>query len=387
MKQSTAVTLTQSSLLQSLSAIADAKSEDQCASALVAAATLIQGAIQADQPVDSFNEALGACPDNLRPQLAATMDRAVSFHLQEDGGTLGLWLVPVVLQADDILPPVLPLETASMHAMRLNAALLNQFKLTREHLAASSPLGWTFLLPELYAYEQLSAADIGELIRLPQQARAKVQGGRRDIRFWTCDEQPREDARTQLYFLPVVAYHPAHVGVPAASEVVVQRLTTWIRKSLPNFNEETLAVRVGSQPQPFAVGLTAGTRLRSDVRFRDIMSEVVQRSGVEPNGMAALVAPYSTQNRDGEIMLGVSLVSRLTGSRVATVALPVESNTGSEEVALATSLLKEMGMFCTQHHAAPINTFACQHCGGIQFANPAPEVVRRGVEGPASNMH
>ena len=70
-------------------------------------------------------------------------------------------------------------------------------------------------------------------------------------------------------------------------------------------------------------------------------------------------------------------VNHLT--HLATLSLPVESDDGQEEVALASHILKDMGMDCIQDYHQPIHTIACQHCGNFQFALPSADVAFKGL--------
>lgn len=378
--------LTPAALASALKSIADAKSENDCALALVAAATRIQEAVISHQDSESFLDALDSCPPDLGHYLDAAMDRAVNFHLQEDGGTLGLWLLPVTLTLEGALTGIIPLDvtssSGSLTSLRLSSSLLHQFKISAENVGAGRPVGWTYVIPALYSDATMRDADLGELVRLPLQARAAVRGDSDTIHFAPVEHPAESLNMVHLYYLPVVVYHPpgCSVGLPDSSEKTVYRMTRWMQKTLPAVDAN--AIRVAGQPQPFSVALDVGARMRSDVQLRIIMTTLVKKTGVEPNGMAALVAPYITQNVDGGMTLGVSLISRLTQTTLATVALAVESEDGAEETALATHVLRELGMVCVQHTPHPIDTIACQHCGGIQFSMPTPELAEKGM-GPA----
>ena len=382
--------LTPEVLLHALSAIADGANEAASAEALVNAATLVQDAMLSEQSCDSFNDALAACPEQYAPQLSAVVARAVEFHQLEDGGRLGLWMLPVVLNSDMPMPDVLVLSTAALHSVRMAHSLMSQLGLAVTPEAAAravkdgTPLGWTFVLPKLYSYESMSSAETSELVRLPHAAREFVRGERKRVSFEPGEERKTSAGAGQLYFLPFVAYHPEGypVSAPQASDVVVERMTRWIRASLPILDDTQTEVniRVASEPQPFTVALAEGSRLRRYEYARHVITETIAHTGVEANGIAALVAPYAVENASGEIALGVSLVSRLTSAPLGTIQLPVESDDGSDEVAMTTYLLNQMGMECTEHRRRPINTFACQHCGNLQLSYPSRTIVRRGVD-------
>ena len=379
-----AVFLNSANLLRALSAVAESKSESECAQALVTAATMVQSAILADQPAETLEAALDSCPAQLQSYLSAVLDRAVEFHPQADGGTLGLWLVPVVLGCAQPLVDTIHLESKALQAMRFSSTLLHQFGLAVDTTkpVTAAPLGWTYLLPSLYSFESLVSAQLDHLVFLPHEARGVIRGDVKRVNF-----EPGEEGKEaaggpdQLYFLPVVVYHPPGVQVclPAESEQTAERLTRWIRASLPGVGDEQLTIRAGSRPQPYSVALEVGKRMRRDARARYLISETMARSNVEPHGLAALVAPYAVANADGELTLGVSLVSRLTGAAIAVMQMPVDTDDGREEVALTTYLLNQMGVDCTEQRPEPIHTIACQHCGSIQYSMPHPAIVSKGL--------
>ncbi len=380
--------LNTSSLTVALEEIANARTEQDCAHSLVAAAALVQAAILEEQPAEEFHEALEACPTRLGAQLSAVMDRAVNFHLLESGGTLGLWLLPVVLTASVELPAILPLETKTLNALKMSGTLLQQLGLTAGQTGGDRT-GWTYVLPALYAEDQIRNADLGDLVRLPHEAREVVQGLREEISFSAGEDMGLRDEGSSLYFMPFVTFSPEGLApvMPQGSAKMMNRMTQWVSATLEPALGHDFAVHVAHLPQPFSLSLRVGERMLMDVKLRELMSRVTMDSGVETNGLAALVAPYATRQSDGTFMVGVSLVSRMTKNVVATLTLPVESEDGQEEVALATHILKDMGMDCIQHTESPIHTIACQHCGGLQFALPSEEVAFRGVAEPGSRMH
>lgn len=384
----TCVELTPSTLMVSLEQLASAKTEQECATALVASATLIQSAVLARQPAESFHAALSTCPAELNTELAAVLDRAVNFHVLEDGGTLGLWLLPVVLSSDQQLPSILPLENTSLNAMKLSGCLLQQLGLSSAQ--AGDRTGWSYILPALYADDQIRNCDLGQLVNLSQEARAIVRGELKTLSFDTGAMLPMPNAGANLYFLPFVTYAPAGVSqaMPLSSARMVTRMTQWVTATLEPRLGSDLVVHVGQLPQPFSLALRVGARLRMDVRLREVMMRVCSDSGVEPNGLAALVAPYAAQHSADTFMVGVSLVSRLTKNVVATLSLPIETADGEEELALATHILKDLGLRCIEDYHQPIETISCQHCGGIQFAMPTPALVAKNlVMAGANHVH
>ncbi|MBK3779862.1 hypothetical protein G3A43_06315 [Paraburkholderia aspalathi] len=385
--------MTPESLFQALSAISGSSDEEATANALESAATLVQDAILNDQPSDSFNAALSSCAAQHGKLLSAVLDRTVEFHPLRDGGRLALWLLPVVLGASSALPEVIVLDSTSLQSMRMASSLMSQLGLTatEEDKKADNPLGWTYVMPKLYSYESMQSAELGELVRLPHQARAVLRGERKRVSFEPGEQRKTDAGAGQLYFLPFVAYHPEghQIDLPQASEAVIERMTRWVRTTLVQADgaNSELDIRVAPQPQPFTFALTAGARMRQESRARFVISETIARSGIEANGMAALVAPYAVENAAGELTLGVSLVSRLTGDPLARIELPVEAEDGGDDAAMVTTILTQLGMKCAQYHSHPINTFACQECGSLQLSFPSPAVARHGVEPASSARH
>lgn len=378
--------LSPSSLISSLTRVAEASSETSCAQALVSAAALLQEAVLSNHPPAEFHAALEAVPANLGAELHEAMNRAVNFHLLEDGGTLGLWLVPVVLSTEKSLPSIIALETQSLNALKMSGCLLQQLSLSPKK-SGGGRTGWTYVIPALYGDEQIRSADMGTLIRLPHEAREVVRGSREELSFQTGEEVTSIEG-TALYFLPFVAYSPAGfpASLPAASSKTTSRLSQWISETL----EPVLGAEFTShpiQPSPFTLGLRAGDRLLMDVKLRSMMLTIGNQSGVEPNGLAALVAPYATRSSDGAFMIGVSLMARMTQNVVATLALPVTSHDGQEELALTTHILRDMGMVAIQQQDDAISTFACQHCGKVQFAMPNPAFASQGVQECTQHVH
>ncbi len=382
------VELTPSSLVVSLEQLASAQNEQDCASALVAAAATLQEAVLSGQSAEEFQAALNECPEGLAGQLGNVMDRAVNFHLLQDGGTLGLWMLPVVISTGKALPHEFALEKESLNAMKMSGSLLQQLGLTAKQTGGSRT-GWTFVLPTLFSEEVVRNLDLGALIRLPHEAREVVRGERDAIEFMAQDVDGLVEPGANTFFMPFIAFSPEGLppSLPAASEKTLHRMTQWVSETLKPSLADDFVVHVAQYPQPFSLSLRVGERLAMDVRLREMMLRVSNESGIEPNGLAALVAPYATRQSDGTFMVGVSLVSRLTKNVMATLALPVESEDGLEEVALASHILKDMGMECIQDTRHPIPTIACQHCGNIQYALPSPEIAFKGIAQSTNHVH
>ena len=379
--------LTSASLLVSLQQIASAATEAECANALVSAASLMQGGVLAGQSPESFREVLESCPADLGLHLGAVMDRAVNFHPLEEGGTLGLWLLPVAISAEAALPATIALETATLNGLKMSGCLLEQLGLSA--VKAGTRTGWTYVLPTLYSEEQIRNADLGQLVRLPHEARQVVQGTRKSLAFAAGEGADICDAGVNLYYLPFVTFAPEGLTqtLPMTSAKTTTRITQWATDTLQALLADGFTVHAGPAPQPFSLALRVGSRLRMDAHLRESMQRVCAASGVEPNGLAALVAPYATSQTEGTFMVGISLTSRLTKNVVATLSLPVESEDGQEEVALTRHVLKDLGMECIQDVPAPIDTIACQHCGEFQFALPSADAAGTSAAAPVKNLH
>jgi hypothetical protein len=384
--------MTPDTLFQALSAIAGGSDEEASANALVNAATMVQDAILNEQRADTFNAALAGCPAQYGKVLAAVLNRAVDFHQMRDGGRLALWMLPVVLGARAALPEVIVLDSTSLQAIRMASSLMSQLGLTAtdEDKKAGNPFGWTYVMPKLYSAESIQSAELGELVRLPHQAREVLRGERKRVSFEPGEQRKTGTGAGQLYFLPFVAYHPAghQIGLPQSSEAVIERMTRWVRTTLERTEgADELDIRVAAQPQPFTVALNVGSRLRHESRARFAVAETIARSGVEANGIAALVASYAVEDAMGELTLGVSFVSRLTGAPLGSLQLPVESENCTEDAGMMKHLLTQMGLKCTESHPHPIRTFACQECGSLQLSFPSAALARGGVEPASSARH
>jgi hypothetical protein len=272
--------------------------------------------------------------------------------------------------------------------MKMSGTLLQQLGLTAKQTGGNRT-GWTYVLPTLYSDEAIRNTDIGELIRVPHEVREVIRGERKDISFQAKEVEGLVEPGANVYFLPFIAFSPEGLppSLPMGSTKTVHRMTQWVSETLQPALNDGFVAHVAQYPQPFSLALRVGERLRMDVRLRELMLRVSNDSGVEPNGLAALVAPYAMRQTDGTFMVGVSLVSRLTKNVVATLALPLESDDGREEVALATHILKDMGMECIQDFHEPIATIACQHCGNFQFALPSPDVAFKGLAQTTNHVH
>lgn len=360
--------LTQASLIAALEEVAQAGNDTECGVAIASAAALLQEAVLGEQDPKEVTGSIEAVPTRLAPHLATVVDRAVSFSLLDDDSTLGLWLVPVVLSLPDKLPSIVPLETSTMNGLKATAYLQAQLGLNKVG-------GWTYVLPALFSLEQIRQADLHELITLPHQAQAVVRGERSAVEFGGNAGIEGSQGGPALYFLPFVAKHPAGVdiGMPHPCERVLHRLTKWVTDSLDGrvADLSEVAVHVGPQPHAFSAALPVGERLQLDVKVREMLTEVCDQAQVHPNGLAALVAPYVTRQMNDEYVLGISLVSRLTGAFVATLSLVIDfDDKDGFVVGMAARVLEEMGMQVIQLRHEPISTITCQHCGHLQYAIP-----------------
>lgn len=358
--------LTASSLFVALNAIATAKTPEDCGQALTVGATLIQDAIAIRQSPAEVQSALESCPEELGAILAQVLDRAVSVHREDDGSALVLWLIPVVISAGEELASVIPLEEISLSGLKLAAYVQQQLALP------AGQNGWVRALPALYHSDHLRTEDIGALIDLPNQMREVTQGARRTVAL--SEAHAVIEPGVALYYLPVIACHPTgtDISLPAASDQTTHRVTKWVTDSLQQHAVKDFAVHVAQAPRVFADAFTLGDCLRLDVEIRERITQVCDESGLQPNGLAALVAPYVTRSmKDGSFVLGVSLVSRLTTAFIATVALSVPGDEEDAMVSLVGRVLKDMGMQVVQMRHEAIETTSCQHCGHLQYLMPA----------------
>lgn len=361
--------LSATSLNLALEAIAKATSDAAVAEALTSAAALIQNAVLSGQAPDVVRAAIDGCSNQFATQLAAVLDRAVSFTQQDDGSTLGLWLMPVVVSAQVATPSVIHLETSSMNGLKAAALLQGQ-------LGLAGNGGWTYALPMLISMDTATSSDLSDLINLPQQVNAMVRGEAKSVAFGDSAPQARSTNGRAIYFLPFVAKHPAglDIDMPAPDERVNHRVHKWIRDSLTvqGGSLADVAVHVAPQPHPFAAALPVGERMLIDVRVREMLTAVCDQVDIRPNGLAALVAPYVTKQMNDTYVLGISLISRLTSSFVATLSLVVDfDDTEGHIVGMTSRILEEVGMQVIQLRHEPIDTISCQHCGHLQFAMPA----------------
>lgn len=374
--------LTTTSLSVALEQIVRAPSEDACAAALVSAASLLQTAVMNGQSGETIFEAIENCPRNLGKPLAAAMTRAVEFQLLEEGETLGLWLIPVVLNTKAQLPGVLPL-AGGLDQLKLAGILQEQLALKA---APGEAGGWNYVIPALYSEDKLRDAELPDLVRLPMHARQLVRGERQSLNFLAGGDLTASAPGVSMYFLPVVACYRANaaVGVPQASERMMHRLSRWVRTTLESHTD--LLIQVSPRPQPFATALQVGDRMLLAARVTGMMHEISERTGVAFNGMSALVAPYAVRAHEN-LVLGISLVSRLTNAPIATLTLPIDGDDGEQEVALVTCVLQDLGTEQVQRQADPIHTLTCQHCGGMQYAMPSHDRSCAGIVDGGHQTH
>ncbi|GBG14352.1 UDP-N-acetylmuramoyl-tripeptide--D-alanyl-D-alanine ligase [Novimethylophilus kurashikiensis] len=361
-------TLTPSSLTAALEAIAASRNEDDCAVAITSAAAHIQEAVLAGITPKELLDAIDSCPETLAKELGTTVDRAVSFCQLDDGSMLGLWLLPVVVSRPVATASIIPLETESINGLKATSYIQAQMGVNRNR-------GWTYVMPMLLSSEQVKQADIGALIKLPHQAMALVRGQTANIKFVGDASVPAPLPGAALYFLPFITRHAPGVAVepPAADERVMHRVQKWISDSLTaqSVDLTDFAIHVAPTPESYAAGMPAGERIFIDVRIREMMTGLCDQLNVLPNALAALVAPYVTKQMDDTYVLGVSLVSRLTGAYMATLSMQVDyDDPHGHIVGMTSRILNEMGMQVIQLRHDPIQTVSCQHCGNLQYAVP-----------------
>ena len=353
--------LTPSSLELALANLALSATEQDIAVALVTAATLIQTAIASNQDAESFMQAIESVDGTIAAgHLSAVLARAVNFQLQEDGSTLGLWLMPVLIKEQAELPGVIDLSTDRLQVLRTAADFSRQMGFQ------GNANGWVSVLPTLIAATVICQADIGALIRFPLDARKVIQGLTKTL---TLDVDSSIKPNGGLYFLPFVVKHPAdtRIAVPLANEQVIFRITKWVTERLTS----EAVVQVFDQPEPFSDAIATGERYFRKLDFNQVISDVCLEMGVMPSGMSVLLAGYAARNSGHiqEALLGISVVSRLTGVVLATISMPVAGDL-DDFIADAKAAMILNGVGRVQVASELINTFACQHCGEIQLAIP-----------------
>lgn len=384
--------LTPASLNSSLEALFAAQTDLEHAELLTASATLIQNAVLAGEPRADFDGAIDSVCSGFQRQLNAVMDRSVDFHVLPNGSALGLWLIPVMVAVDNaLLPPVMPLETRSMNYLKLSGLLLKQMGLNTafDRIREGKPgTGWTYILPSLYSMDQITSAELRDLVSVPQQAKATVRGERIDV-VLDCGAAVAPQKGQCLYYLPVVFNHPdgepCELSVPEDS-VMASRLRTWVESTIRESNQG-LASRVSclGAPSPFTRALEAGERFALDYKVRDLLASVSSSVAVHAHGMAALVAPYDIAEAN-MLALGVTLVSRMTNEVLATLTIPVMSD-GVAEASWVAKTLTSAGVANVEVRTYPVPTTVCLHCGGVQHETPAPKTARAGVTEMAENIH
>ena len=368
--------LTPASLNVALEALASSKNEQDCAQSLVSAATLFQSAVLANQAPAEVKAAIAQIPAHLLASYQAVLNRCVNFHFMEDGSMLGLWLLPVIITAKTSLSSIIKMETKSINNLKLGSLLQKQLGLTTSATGLGRP-GWTHIVPSLFAYEQLKTVDVAELIRLPHAASALAKSAKHDVVFKTGNAHDVE-AGTNLYFLPFVAYMPAGAleTEPQASVETIERMSAWVEATLG----DEVTVEVAPTPQPYSFALGDGKRLRAMVQIKTDVAELCNEDNIQPNALAALVAPYDVGgNGEFVAVVGVTLVSRLDGQVVRTFAINALSRNAVEDVALVKFALQDLGMDCIEAHSAVHVTGTCQHCGNMQYDMPNPELFLKGI--------
>lgn len=368
--------ITNASLAATLERIVSATDEHAIRVALMDGAAKLQDAVLANQPSHELSDLVRNIPAHLTKAYNAVMDRAVSFAAQDDGSHLVTFLLPVALTLEHPANAILPLLTmgaTSQDQLRLTASLQTQLGLEQGG-------GWVSVIPALYSTKQLLSADLGELIRLPQACRDMIRGKRKQaITITGNDAESSVAAGSHMYYLPFVARLPETVELtqPAQSEQVAYRMTKWVKASLAalGFSDDSVTVNVMAAPQPFAHALAAGARMLLDLRITEMTLSVCEKVNVQPNGLVALAAAYVAPSLSDEYayVLGVTMLSRLTGQYVGTITLPMTSDAGTAEQAVQRvyHLLMGIGVQITQVIGAPVETHACQHCGHLQYQMPA----------------
>lgn len=368
--------ITAERLRSALSEIAIAKTEVDVASAIATAAKLVQTAVTSGQPSDEFLDALSGVEGvKESAHLSTVLDRAVSFHLQDDGSTLGFWLMPVAIgDHPQARGATLDLRVDSLQLLRASADLANQMGLF------GMADGWVTALPRLVSSTATTNADLAAIINFPQEVRKLMQGKIKAVDFKVDRSQQSEHG---LYFLPLVTKHPKGAAIvqPEVHANVASRVEDWVRSSLRGPS----IVKCLMAPMPFAEAVDSGEDFARRATYGQVVESAVANMGVAPSGMAAVVAGYHTHTADGTKYeyLGLTLLSRMTGAVLSTVAIPV-AEANPDYLAEAKHILMAMGVAKVQVVQDNIGVTTCHHCGEIQFALPSavPSAVGRHVGAP-----
>lgn len=361
--------LTQEILTASLAAVQTAQVEAR-EETISNVKSLIQSAILGSQPAQEVVAIFNAVSNKQLPIMAEVVRASInSQELPE--GKLGLWLIPVTVATQDNLPAKIDLQ-AGLPGLKAAAA-------AQKALGLTASGGWAHALPTLLSKDYVAQADLYDLISLPVKVREFVRGDRNSVGLNDIPNLPTSSGKTSLYFLPVVGFLPQGVEAAAAdAEQLRHRVATWVIASL---NAETSSeltlndVLVGLNPLPFSDAVSEGLHMLMQVQLKEAANEILAKSGISASGVAAMVAPYVVKGMpEGDYVVGVSLVSRLTGGFLATITMGVDF--GADEaylIGLARQSLVDMGMQMIQSKLEMVETTCCQHCGHLQYEVPQAE--------------
>lgn len=383
-------------LIELMEAVDSASSESQCATAIMTAAALVQKASKTDDGLESLYDAQDAVPAHLTPALDEVINRAINFHVQDDGSVLGLWLLPVILKHPGSLPSAIPL-IDSPHRLRFSAFLQSQLglksTLTEDPYSSAPPTpGWVFPLNTLFSRDHIRKLDLGSLMRIPSHVQEIIRGVEpsHEIDYL---RPTQEKSGVFLYFLPVVTKHLslAKINQPKPCHNVKTHFENWITSSLKantGFKEEPeIYCNASVVPGPFSEALAAGDDARFQALFINALDDICEKRGLTYNGLSAYIAPYIVQNRKNQLRIGVSLISRLTNEFVSAITLPASSEDGFMEINLLSDTMVQLNMNRVMACDEPIHTYACQQCGHVQLERPTtPPEFQLNTE-PPSLLH
>lgn len=377
--------LTQATLWPALKAISTARSEQECSHALLSAVTLLQNAVLNNQNPDSLNAALKSVPPEMAQSLMEVLGCAVDFHKENNGATLGLWLLPVSISIDKGFETPVSL-VSGMPALRASGLLLEQLGLTPTQLDTVDA-GWVYPIPALYTPDQLNSSELSVLVQLPHVARRVVRGDAKGVTLplgkGSCL------AGSNVLYMPFIAYSPrGQECVRELSEKFVSAMTKWVTASLTG-NGLTGSVTVGvpAVPRPFSESLQDAPLQAFREKLRYFLDLAVRNSGVSPKGMVAQLSLSTTPQTGVQQLLCIRLKAHLTRQPLSSSAMPTFTIESLDELIEAKQLLRELGVARVQTSRAPIDSLTGPHRGGLQVLAPPDALVEHAMVDTPPSLH
>lgn len=365
-----------------MAALQCARTEDDGAVALVAAASGIQHAACFGDDDLGMLKILNEVGFEFPQFIRAVLERAANVHDLGEEGKLALSLIPVILSNENSLPGRIDLTKQQMRKMQLEGVLLDSFNIQaiKSEDGTLSRSGWSFVVPALYSEQVMQDTALPELVRLAHNVRKLVRGDAKTFRF-THAKAKKAPAGAQIYYMPVVSFIPVDRDLmPAkANDRINALLGQWVGESVKQLKvRTTTSVVIGNKPVLCSMAFEIAQRIKLGVSLEEMVTHVCDATDVAPQALGASVALYHPSNGYG-MFVGVTLVSRMQNQPVATVHLAVHSIDGIEETAQVVSHLKDLGIGAVQTHLTPVATVICQHCGSPQYITPDPAAMAEGI--------